>query len=156
MFTFIQYGTYDICPGPVFQCEFNGGVRFVIRLTIFGNFLKCAIYTPLGSVFQREFNGGVCFVIRLTIFGNFSKCAIYTPLGSIFQHEFNDGVCFVIRLIQEFTVPHRSVCTPCGLWSLCESVCTLHGLCRVASPYGLHVNLGCLRGLCAKIALCRD
>ena len=30
--------TYDICPGPVFQCEFNGGVHFVIRLTIFGNF----------------------------------------------------------------------------------------------------------------------
>ena len=36
--TFIQYGTYDICPGPVFWWEFNGGVHFVIRLTIFGNF----------------------------------------------------------------------------------------------------------------------
>ena len=36
--TFIQYGTYDICSGPVFWWEFNGDVHFVIRLTIFGNF----------------------------------------------------------------------------------------------------------------------
>jgi len=34
----IQYGAYDMCPGPVFQCEFNGGVHFVNKLTIFGNF----------------------------------------------------------------------------------------------------------------------
>ena len=38
IFTSIQYGTCDICPGPVFRWEFNGGVHFVIRLTIFGNF----------------------------------------------------------------------------------------------------------------------
>ena len=50
IFTFIQYDTCDICPGLVFQWEFNGGVRFVIRLTIFGNFFVlyvciCIIYT---------------------------------------------------------------------------------------------------------------
>ena len=38
MFTFIQYRKYGICPGPVSQCEFNGGVHLVIGLTIFGNF----------------------------------------------------------------------------------------------------------------------
>ena len=43
-FMFIQYGTYNICPGPVFQCEFDGGIRFVTRLTIFGNFSKYALY----------------------------------------------------------------------------------------------------------------
>ena len=36
--TSIQYVLYDICPEPVFWCEFNGGVHFLIRLTIFGNF----------------------------------------------------------------------------------------------------------------------
>ena len=56
MFTFIQYRTYDICPGPVFQREFNGGVRFAIRLTIFGN-------------------GGVCCMIGVTIYGNPDKYA---------------------------------------------------------------------------------
>jgi len=40
-----------IHPGPVFQCEFNGGVSFV---SIFVNFSKCTIYTPLGSVFQSH------------------------------------------------------------------------------------------------------
>jgi len=44
IFTFIQYGTYDISPGPVFRCEFNGGVHFVIRLTIFGNFFILYVY----------------------------------------------------------------------------------------------------------------
>ena len=71
IFTFIQYGTYDICSGPVFQCEFNGGVHFVIRLTIFGNFSKCPIYIPPGPVFQSEFNCDVYFGVRLTILGNF-------------------------------------------------------------------------------------
>ena len=28
-----------ICPGTIFQCEFNGGVYFHTRLTNFGNFL---------------------------------------------------------------------------------------------------------------------
>ena len=31
-------GMYYICPGPVFQCEFNCDVYFVIGLTCFGNF----------------------------------------------------------------------------------------------------------------------
>ena len=44
IFTFIQYGTYDISPGPVFQHEFNGGVHFVIGLTIFGNVFVLYIY----------------------------------------------------------------------------------------------------------------
>ena len=67
MFTSIQYGTYNICPGPVFQCEFNGGVLFVIRLTIFGNFF--VLYVCI-CIIQCEFNGSVHFTIRLTIFGN--------------------------------------------------------------------------------------
>ena len=56
MFTFIQYRTYDICPGPVFRHEFNGSVCFVIRLTIFGD-------------------GDVCCMIGVTIYGNTSKYA---------------------------------------------------------------------------------
>jgi hypothetical protein len=50
IFTFIQYGAYDICPGPVFQWELNGSVRFVIRLTIFGIFCMYMHYTPLFDV----------------------------------------------------------------------------------------------------------
>ena len=37
IFSLIEYGTYDICPGPVFRCKFDGSVHFAIRLTIFGN-----------------------------------------------------------------------------------------------------------------------
>jgi len=85
--------TYDICPGPVFQCEFNGGVHFVIRLTIFGNFSKCAIYIPSGSIFQCEFNHVVYFGIRLTILGKFFVLyALYT----IFQCEFSHSSYYVI------------------------------------------------------------
>ena len=85
IFTFIQYGTYDICPGPVFWCKFNGDVRFVIRLTIFGNFFVLHVCICPGPVFQCEFNGSVHFVIRLTIFGNFFVLYVcmymhYTPL----------------------------------------------------------------------------
>ena len=53
MFTFIQYGACDICPGPVFQYKFNGGVRFAIRLTIFSNFSKYAcMYMFLAPFFD--------------------------------------------------------------------------------------------------------
>jgi hypothetical protein len=108
---YVQYGTYDICPRPVFWCEFNGGVRFVIRLTIYGNF---SIYIPLGPifwckfndgvhlaigitifgpVFRCEFNGGVYFVIRLAIFGNLQNMQSIYLQEPVFQHEFKDGVC---------------------------------------------------------------
>jgi len=83
IFTFIQYGTYDICPGPVFWCEFNGGVHFVIGLTIYGNF---SIYISPRSIFWYEFNDGIHLMIKLTIF------------DPVFQCEFNGGVHFVIRL----------------------------------------------------------
>ena len=36
-FTCFQYGMCYICPGPVFQCEFNFDVDLVIRLTKLGN-----------------------------------------------------------------------------------------------------------------------
>jgi hypothetical protein len=39
-FTLKAYGTFYICPGPVFQYEFNGDVCLVIRLTQYGNFIK--------------------------------------------------------------------------------------------------------------------
>jgi len=46
-----------LIPRPVFQCEFDDGVHFAIRLTIFVNFTKCAIYIPPGPdsfPFARE------------------------------------------------------------------------------------------------------
>ena len=48
-------------------------VSIVIRLTIFGNFSKCAIYIPPRPVFQCEFKCDVHFVIRVTIYGNIGK-----------------------------------------------------------------------------------
>ena len=48
-------------------------VSVVIRLTIFGNFSKCAIYIPPRPVFQCEFKCDVHFVIRVTIYGNSGK-----------------------------------------------------------------------------------
>jgi hypothetical protein len=67
MFTFIQYGTYDICPGPVFRWEFNGGVYFMIRLTIFGNFMYAyASYTTFWCEFSRDSD----YVIRRLHFEN--------------------------------------------------------------------------------------
>ena len=55
---------------PVFQHEFKDGVCVVIRLIIFGNFSKCAVYISSISVFQYEFNYDVYLDIRLTILGN--------------------------------------------------------------------------------------
>ena len=75
-----------ICPGSVFQWEFNGSVCFVIRLTIFGNFSVLYVCICPGPVFQWEFNGGVCCVIKLTIFGKFLcymyAYALYTNFGA--------------------------------------------------------------------------
>jgi hypothetical protein len=45
--------------------------HFMIRLTIFGNFSKYAVYISPGPVFQCEFNCDVYFGIKLTILGNF-------------------------------------------------------------------------------------
>ena len=39
----IYFYSIWICPGPVFQCEFNGSVHFAIRLTIFGNFFVLSV-----------------------------------------------------------------------------------------------------------------
>ena len=89
VFTFIQYRTYDICPGPVFRCEFNGGVHFAIRLTIFGNFSQCAIYIPLGPIFQCEFNCNSYYVIRRLYFHMV-----------IFRHHFSMWIqpCYICNL----------------------------------------------------------
>ena len=41
---------YSICPGPVFH---NGGVHFVIRLTIFSNFfvyIHCTLFFSVNSI----------------------------------------------------------------------------------------------------------
>jgi len=83
-----------ICPGPVFQWEFNGSVSVVIRLTIFGNFFALYVCICPRPVFQWEFNGDVRCVIRLTIFGNFFVlyiymyvCALYTTFWCEFSHD---------------------------------------------------------------------
>ena len=48
------YRTCYICPGPVFQCEFNGNVHFVIGLTKYGNFSKYrSVYMFLAPFFKR-------------------------------------------------------------------------------------------------------
>ena len=62
---------------PVFQHEFKDGMCVVIRLTIFGNFSKCAISISSESVFQCEFNHDVDFGIRLTILGNLFVLYVY-------------------------------------------------------------------------------
>jgi len=67
IFTFIQYGTYDICPGPVFRCEFNGGVHFVIGLTIFGNFFVLYVYI----CFIHHFFSVNSVVTVIMSFGNY-------------------------------------------------------------------------------------
>src|ERR1700736_5017584 len=70
----------------IFRCEFNGSVHFIIRLTIFGNFSKCAIYIPPGPVLQSEFNCDVYFGVRVTILSNFFVLYMYicyTPFFSV-------------------------------------------------------------------------
>ena len=48
MFTFIQYRTYGVCPGPVFWYKFNGGVCLVIGDEPHGSlFVYFRIFTPL-------------------------------------------------------------------------------------------------------------
>src|ERR1700676_3921187 len=48
------YETCYICPGPVFQCEFNGNVHFIIGLTKYGNFYKYrSVYMFLAPFFKR-------------------------------------------------------------------------------------------------------
>ena len=47
--------TCYICPGPVFRCEFNGDVRFTIRLTKYGNFSKYgSVYMFQAPFFKRN------------------------------------------------------------------------------------------------------
>jgi len=55
LFSFIEYGTYDICSGPDFWWEFNGGEHFMIRLTIFGNLWKYTIYICSEHVFWCDY-----------------------------------------------------------------------------------------------------
>ena len=95
MLTFIQYGTYNIYPRPVFQCEFHGGVRFVISLTIFGNFFVLHVCTCAIHHFECEFNGDVHFVIRLTIVISLFYMYVYA-LYTFFQCEFNCNSDYVI------------------------------------------------------------
>jgi hypothetical protein len=92
-FTHIQYRMSYICPGPIFQLEFNCDVNLVIGLTKFGNFGELAhIYMYSAPIFnadpnlviwgigthvyafsidfQCESSHDVNLVIRLTKFGN--------------------------------------------------------------------------------------
>ena len=86
--------TYDICPGPVFRCEFDGGIRFVIRLTIFGNFSKYALY--------------ICFLHRFLIWfqpwwwlcnpeSMLPHYMMWLSSGSVFQCDFSHDSGYVIR-----------------------------------------------------------
>jgi len=57
--------------GPVFRCEFNGDVRFTIRLTKYGNFSKyVSVYMFSSTVFQEEFNHDGDYVIQRVYCGN--------------------------------------------------------------------------------------
>ena len=94
IFTFIQYGTYDICPGPVFQCEFNCGVHFVIRLTIFGNFFVfICIYICVIHHFSLWIQLWQWLCHPETIFW---KYMIWSSLGVIFQCKFYCDSDYVI------------------------------------------------------------
>jgi hypothetical protein len=85
-----------ICPGPVFQCEFNCDVNLGFGLTCFGNFENWQIYIyAFCTIFQCEVNYNVCSVIGLTCFGNF-EC-VYT-FCAIFPCKFNYNVCLVIKI----------------------------------------------------------
>ena len=73
---------HDIHPGPVFQCEFNGSVHFVIRLTIFGNFFIIYVYV-LYTIFQCKFScDSDCVIWRLYFdniwYGHHLALVIYT------------------------------------------------------------------------------
>ena len=50
----IGYRTCYICPGPVFQCEFNGNVHSMIRLTKYGNFPKYRSVYMFQALFFKE------------------------------------------------------------------------------------------------------
>ena len=50
----IGYRTCYICPGPVFRCEFNGNVCFMIRLTKYGNFPKYGSVYMFQALFFKE------------------------------------------------------------------------------------------------------
>ena len=54
MFKPIGYRTCYICLGPVFRCEFNGDVRFMIRLTKYGNFPKYGSVYMFQAPFFKE------------------------------------------------------------------------------------------------------
>jgi hypothetical protein len=54
-FTHIQYRMCYICPGPIFQHEFNRDVNWVIGLTKFGNFGELAnIYMHSALIFNVD------------------------------------------------------------------------------------------------------
>jgi len=93
LFTFIQYRTYDIWPGPVFQREFNGGVYFVTRLTIFGNFIvlyECICIIHHFSVWIQLWHW-LCHPETI-----FWKYMIWPSSGIIFRWEFSCDCDYVI------------------------------------------------------------
>ena len=85
----------------IFQCEFNGDVSFMIRVTIYG---KSGKHTSMINFqepfFWREFNGDVGLVMRLSIYGKSSKHTSVIHLQErIFNLNYiNDDVSFMIQV----------------------------------------------------------
>ena len=64
VFTFNPYKTCYMCPGPVFQYEFNGGACFGIRLTKKGNLFVLYVFC---TIFQCEFNCDGHYVMQVIL-----------------------------------------------------------------------------------------
>ena len=76
-FKYIWYGAYHICPGLIFQCEFNGDVCFVIGLpyfTIISGMLIWSISYMSGTHFSIQIQWWCLFCNRTTLFCNFDQC----------------------------------------------------------------------------------
>ena len=76
--SYYTIGMYYICPGPVFQREFNCDDYFVIGLTSFGNFENCQIC--------------ICILHHGKMFVTVRKCFEYPNFRKI------SDVCFCLSL----------------------------------------------------------
>ena len=94
IFTLIQYRIYDICPGPVFRCEFNGCVHFAITLTIFGNFFVLYVCICIIHNFSVWIQLWRWLYHPETIFWQYM---IWSSPSIIFWCEFSHDSDYVIR-----------------------------------------------------------
>jgi len=99
------YRAYHICPGLIFQYEFNDDVCFMIGLPYLAIILGMLIWSILymsGTHFLVWIQRWCLFRDQTALFGNYFGNAWYGIYhicsGLIFQYEFNSDVCVVIGL----------------------------------------------------------